>query len=107
MKMGIKTINVAKDFSEFPWARYRSDWEFSGQEFFEDYLDNTEEYEKIIVNLDWTYWYPSSFLSEAFCSYYKKYKQEWRDKLEFHSDEDPSLVDFINHLVMKDEKSKK
>ena len=99
-----KTINVAKDFTEFPWARYISDGEYSWEEFFSRYLDNTENFDKIIINLDGTYWYPSSFLSEAFGSYYRKYKMEWRNKLEFHSNEDPSLVDFINHLVKKDDK---
>ncbi len=99
-----KTINVATDFTEFPWARYRTDWDHSWQEFFEDYLDKTDDYQKIIVNLDWTYWYPSSFLSEAFWNFYKKYWDEWWNKLELHSDEDPSLIDFIKHLIKKDEK---
>lgn len=102
--MEIKIIHVATDFTEFPWARYKTDGDFSWEDFFEKFLDNTENVDKIEIYLDWTYWYPSSFLSEAFWSYYKKYKEEWWDKLELHSDEDPSLVDFINYLAKKDEK---
>jgi len=97
-------INVAKEFTEFPWARYKEDWDFSWEEFFEKFLDNTENYKKIEIILDGTYWYPSSFLSEAFNRFYKKYGENWWEKLVFISEEDPSLVDFINHLVKKDGK---
>ncbi len=58
------------DFSRTPGARYTDDGPFSGEEFrkgkleplFEDESDNS----KIIVNLDGTKGYPSSFLEEAF-----------------------------------------
>ena len=102
--MKLKSIHVAEEFTEFPWARYRSDWDFSWQEFYETFLDNTDKFDRIEVYLDWTYWYPSSFLSEAFWSFYKKYKDKWRKKLQFISKEDPSLIPFINHLIKRNEK---
>lgn len=96
-------INIAKDFTEFPWARFKTDWEFSWQEFYEKFLMdiNIDCVDEIEIILDGTYWYPSSFLSEAFNCFYQKYKEKWWLKLKFVSREDPSLIDFINHLVKK------
>ena len=34
----MKTINIANDFSVFPGGRYRSDGEFSGEEFRDNIL---------------------------------------------------------------------
>lgn len=97
----IKQINIAKDFSEFPWARYRIDGEHSGEEFFDEILNkiNVDELDEIIINLDGTYWYPSSFLSQAFWTFYKTYWKEWWDKLKFISHEDSSLPGFISRLI--------
>lgn len=97
-------INIATQFTEFPWARYKKDWKFSWEEFYEKFLDNTDNYKTIEIILDGTYWYPSSFLSEAFTKFYDKYKENWREKLHFISEEDPSLIPFINHLVKRNEK---
>lgn len=106
VKMNKIVINVATDFTEFPWARFKKDWDYSWEEFFDKFLSDfdIDKLDRVEINLDWTYWYPSSFLSEAFNKFYKKYWEKWWSKLFLISKEDPSLIDFISHLVKKDEK---
>jgi len=101
-----KKINISKEFTEFPWARFIKDWPNSWEKFYNTFLSNLDidELDKIEINLDWTYWYPSSFLSEAFNRFYKEYWEKWWRKITFISEEDPSLIPFINHLVNRNEK---
>lgn len=61
------TINVATQFSRYPSGRYRSDSRFSGQQFRDDLLvPALTSAEKVIVEMDGTLGYGSSFLDEAF-----------------------------------------
>jgi len=65
--MSIKVISVAKDFSRFPAGRHRDDGPYSGELF----RDNTlcpalAQGTKVVVDLDGTLGYGSSFLEEAF-----------------------------------------
>ncbi|WP_337519562.1 STAS-like domain-containing protein, partial [Desulfovibrio sp.] len=63
----MKTINIANDFSVFPGGRYRSDGEFSGEEFRDNILiPALQKYQQVIVELDGTRGYGSSFLLEVF-----------------------------------------
>lgn len=65
--MAVKIINVAKEFSRTPGGRYYSDGPASGQEFREKVLiPALNEYGSVVVELDGTRGYPSSFLEEAF-----------------------------------------
>jgi STAS-like domain of unknown function (DUF4325) len=60
-------ISVAQDFSPSPAGRYRSDGTFSGEAFREDLLvPALKESEQIVIDLDGTSGYGSSFLEEAF-----------------------------------------
>jgi hypothetical protein len=64
-------LSISNDFTPFPGARYYSDGPFSGQEFYEKYLKvffvkAITENTKLVVNLDNTAGYASSFLSESF-----------------------------------------
>jgi hypothetical protein len=66
-----QTIDVASDFSRFPGGRYKADGENSGQAFREDILVPAlrraiDTNSRVIVILDGTSGYPSSFLEEAF-----------------------------------------
>lgn len=62
-----KTIYMADDFSTTPAGRYRSDGQFSGEEFREGILiPALNSHDMVIVNLDNTIGYGSSFLEEAF-----------------------------------------
>jgi hypothetical protein len=61
------TINVARDFSRYPSGRYRSDSRSSGEQFRDDLLvPPLQNGARVIVELDGTLGYGSSFLDEAF-----------------------------------------
>lgn len=67
----MNTINIKEDFSEYPGLRHCSISDKSGEEFYHNILNFRfkEAYEsdsKIIINLDSTSGYASSFLDEAF-----------------------------------------
>ena len=101
----ILTINIAEEFSVTPGARYRTDGDFSGQEFFEEILgekflsvidaDNT-----LIVNLDGTDGYATSFLDEAFGGLARKYGKDLVfSKVNFISEEEPYLIEEIKSYM--------
>lgn len=63
----MKIINVAREFSEVPFGRFRSDSRFSGEAFREDLLiPNLKNESEVEVILDGTEGYGSSFLEESF-----------------------------------------
>jgi hypothetical protein len=67
----MRTISVLEDFSEFPALRHCNISDESGEKFYHNVLNKAfkEAYdlnEKLIVNLDATAGYASSFLDEAF-----------------------------------------
>lgn len=67
----MKTISIAKDFTEFPGLRNCTISDFSGEEFYHKILniEFKEVYESkatLYVDLDFTDGYASSFLDEAF-----------------------------------------
>jgi hypothetical protein len=60
-------IHVASEFSRFPAGRYRTDGPYSGEKFREDFLvPALRGTLPVIVRLDDTMGYGSSFLEEAF-----------------------------------------
>jgi len=65
--MEMPVIDIAVDFTRFPAGRYRSDGPYSGQRFREDHLVSAlKDKGKVIIRLDGTMGYGSSFLEEAF-----------------------------------------
>lgn len=65
--MAEKIINIAAEFSKTPGGRYRTDGPASGEEFRESVLiPALRENATIVIELDGTRGYPSSFLEEAF-----------------------------------------
>jgi hypothetical protein len=65
--MKIKKISIAQDFSRFPGGRFRDDGDFSGQRFREDFLvPALTSSDVVVVDLDGTLGFGSSFLEEAF-----------------------------------------
>ena len=63
----MKRINIAKDYSRAPWGRYHpEDGPCTGQRFRDEFLRPNLEKGGVIVNIDGTEGYGSSFLSEAF-----------------------------------------
>lgn len=100
-----KEINIASDFSNTPGARYISDGDFSGQEFFEkilepSFLEVKDNEDTLIVNLDNTDGYATSFLDEAFGGLARKYGKDIAlTKIEFISHEEPYLIEEIKSYM--------
>lgn len=98
-------IRIATDFSDTPGARYRAEGDFSGEEFREEllepsFLEAKEKGEKLIINLDGGYGYPTSFLEEAFGGLARIYGASVvTSVLEFVSRDEPSLIDEIQEYI--------
>ncbi len=100
-------INIAKDFTVYPGARYRSDGKHSGEQFYEDVLK--PKMDKVIndpkttitINFDGTFGYASSFISEVFLRVAKDYKNKELvlRKLKFISNDDPLLIRSIHQII--------
>lgn len=65
--MTSKSISIAADFSPSPAGRYESDGPFPGEVFRERLLGPAlRNFDEVVVDLDGTSGYGSSFLEEAF-----------------------------------------
>lgn len=104
----MKTINVAKDFTRFPSGRYKSNGETSGQAFREKFLEEPiSRGEKVVVDLNGTVGYGSSFLEEAFGGLVRSLRLSADvilSRLELRA-EDGSLIDEV-HGYIRDEARK-
>ena len=99
-------IFIAKDFSETPGPRYKKDGEYSGEQFRDDILlpkfKECSDNDKIIIDLDGGYGYPSSFLEEAFGGLARIFPPEQVSaKLVFISTEEPSLIETIQNYIIR------
>jgi hypothetical protein len=100
----MKTIVVAKDFSDTPGGRFKKDGPNSGEEFREKHLkpefDKLKGNEKLLIDFDGSYGYPTSFLEEAFGGLARIYKaKNVLEKLDFKSNEEPSLIEEIKRYI--------
>ncbi len=109
--MAIK-IKIATDFSKTPGARYYTDGKKSGQEFFETLLDKRFaeaqlENVKLVVDLDNTDGFATSFLDEAFHRLADKYSPKVvLDRLEVISNDEPDWIEEIKHYINQDKPKK-
>lgn len=74
-------INIVKEYTDKPGARYESQGSNSGEKFrnqilYPKFIEAMEKNEELIVNLDGGYGYGSSFLEEAFGGLIRKLKNE-------------------------------
>lgn len=96
-----------KDFSITPGSRYRDEGEkaHSGQQFREDKLepifDNQENKDSIIIiNLDGTIGYGTSWLEEVFGGLARKYGSDYiLKRIKLISNEEPYLIEDINEYI--------
>lgn len=101
------TINIAQDFTDTPGPRYQKDGQFSGEEFRNKilepkFLEAKSSKQKLIIDLDGGYGYPSSFLEEAFGGLARLYEiKEVLSVLEFISTEEPLLEKRIKLYIEK------
>lgn len=105
------TIDIAKEFSRFPFGRFTNQSDTSGEKFRNDILvPALNEYDVVTIVLDGAKGYGSSFLEEAFGGLMRvsnlKYA-EVRKKLKIKSTIDPSLPAEIDGYMMEAEKQKK
>lgn len=101
----VKVINIAKDFSVEPIGRVPADSGSSGQRFRDEYLlPALKEFDKVIVVLDGTEGFGSSFLDEAFGGLIRVSKLSKEDvlrRLELVSKEDESFIAEIMEYIEK------
>lgn len=104
-------INICKEFSETPGARYKHEGKFSGEQFREDLLqpkfeEAIKKKENLIIELDGGYGYPTSFLEEAFGGLAREYgSKRVTEILKFVSNDEPSLVEEIKNYIFAVDKS--
>ena len=103
-------INVAKEFTETPGARYKTQGALSGEEcsdniLYPKFIESISNNEKLVVNLDGGYGYGSSFLEEAFGGLVRKLKEEknihYKDvkEIEIISDDNIVWIDKIKKYI--------
>lgn len=98
-------IKISTDFSRTPGARYRSDGPFSGEDFYIKILkprfeSATKNGSKLTIDLDGTYGYATSFLSEAFYTLASDFTPKIvLENLEIVSKEEPYLIDEIKEYI--------
>jgi hypothetical protein len=88
-------IVIASDFSKYPAGRFESDGPFSGEAFRKKLLVPALKVGRVIVVLDGTLGYGSSFLEEAFGGLVRIEgfdAKSLKDKIEIVSADDPSLA---------------
>lgn len=92
--MSETVINIAKQFSSFPFGRYKDKSDTSGQAFRDDILiPALEKFDTVTIELDGAQGYGSSFLEETFGGLIRagfKYVTV-KDRICFVSKTDPSL----------------
>lgn len=106
-------ISIAKDFSIYPGARYRTDGNFSGQQFYEEILKPKlkqvwdKDNQLLFIDLDGTFKYASSFISEIFLRTVKDFKDKdkIKKKMEFKSEDAPLLINAIWQIIDEAEAS--
>ncbi len=100
------TLSIADDFSDAPGARNYDDGPDSGEEFFDKclqpkFVEAREAGVSLIVDMDGTFGYATSFISEAFGRLSKKYGvHDVLEMLEIVSDEDPDIKEYTIKTIM-------
>ena len=87
------TISVARDFSRTPGPRYVRQGNWSGEKFRRLLVEKLRRCETLIIDLDGTRGYGSSFIDEAFGGLIREgvlSRDEAMTRLEFRSDQDPT-----------------
>lgn len=98
-------INISEDFSDTPGARFIREGDYSGELFRKELLEPKfkeaiETNQKLTINLDGGYGYPTSFLEEAFGGLARIYdKKQVLETIEFISQDEPILVEEIKEYI--------
>ncbi len=106
-------ISVCKDFTDAPGPRYIIQGDFSGELFRNKWLipnlkEALKNKDKVLVDLDGTFGYPTSFLEEAFGGLTEFFdKNVILNTIEFKSNDELGLIDEIKEYINSDERKKK
>jgi len=98
-------LSIARDFTNVPGPRHRSEGDYSGEEFLDKLLrPRFEEALKsdalLRVNLDGAVGYPTSFLEQAFGGLAREFGPEEVDRhLEVTCTDEPYLVEQIRNYI--------
>lgn len=101
----ILTVIAVKDFTLTPGGRYVTDGKYSGEEFlntllkpaFENALKDGSE---ILVDLDGTEGYPTSFLEESFGGLARLYPdKQILNFISIKSDEEPIVIEEVKGYI--------
>ena len=101
------TIVVAKRFTDTLGGRTREDGKFSGEEFREEilkpaYVECKENEDKLIVDLDGCFGYPTSFLDEAFGGLYSEFLgEDIFSIITIKCQDQPGVLNKIQELINK------
>ena len=99
-------IRVAKDFSETPGPREREEGEHSGEQFLEEllrpaFMRAVQTGEILVVDLDGTEGYATSFLEAAFGELAREFEPTQILKIiQFKSDDEPFLIDEVKQYII-------
>lgn len=102
----MKVVRI-KEFSETPGPRAREEGPFSGEEFLETvfrpaYLKAREEGESLLVDLDGTEGYATSFLEATFGGLAREFEATDILKIiSFKSDDEPFLINEIKGYMFE------
>ena len=102
--MGNLVLNIAKEYTRCPGARYENEGDYSGERFRNEYLapklkEAIEAGVKLEVVLDGSAGYSTSFLEESFGGLIRTDHYTLQDVTEYiiiTSNEDPSYIEDIN-----------
>lgn len=97
------TLRIANEFTRTPGSRYEREGDYSGEVFRRDFLyprlaQVLEDGQKLLVDLDGTAGFGTSFLEEAFGGLVRNNgltAEQLHSGLLLHSAEEPYLVDDI------------
>lgn len=98
-------LTIAEDFSDAPGARNPDDGPDSGEDFYNKVLRDAFQSAlsngvKLIVNMDGTYGYATSFISESFGSLSTEFSASVvLDNLELISLEDPGIKKYTIDVI--------
>lgn len=102
-------IKVSTDFTKSPGGRLKSEGNYSGEEFREKllspkYKEAVKNNEKLVIDLDDCYGFPTSFIEEAFGGLAREIKDKnVLDYMEIISNDEPGLIDDIEKYVKSTE----
>jgi hypothetical protein len=101
--MSDRIIVIAKEFSKFPFARYKRQSDTSAEQFRDEILvPALQQHERVTINLDGTEGYGSSWLDESFGGIVRMgiySREDLQYKLSYVSEEDPSYIDEIKQYI--------